>query len=63
MSEADVNAILLATTPNIGFYLGVTALAILAPRIAAFGYLAIGIVSVLRERGDETVPPPAAETA
>ena len=32
MSEKEINAIALATTPNIGFYVGVIVLAILAPR-------------------------------
>jgi len=59
VTDAEVNAIMLAATPNIGFYVGVTALAIVAPRVAAFGYLAIAILSVLRVRGDE----PAAEPA
>ena len=58
----EVNAILLATTPNIGFYVGVIVLAVFAPRVAAFGFLVIAILGVLRERGDEPVPP-AAEPA
>ena len=53
VGDDEVNAILLATSPNIGFYVGFTALAIIAPRIAAFGYLGIAIVGVLRARGDE----------
>ena len=32
VSEQDINAILLAATPNLGFYLGVIVLAIVAPR-------------------------------
>jgi hypothetical protein len=43
----------------IGFYVGVTALALVPPEVAAFGYLAIAIVALLRARGDEapsTVP-------
>jgi hypothetical protein len=31
-------------------------LAIIAPRVAARGYLAIAIVAVLRARGDEVAP-------
>jgi predicted permease len=58
----QVNAILLATTPNIGFYVGVIVLAVFAPRVAAFGFLVIAIAAVLRERGDEPAPP-AAEPA
>jgi hypothetical protein len=40
-------------TPSIGSYVGATALAIAAPRIAAFGYLVIAVISVLCARGDE----------
>ena len=62
VSEEDINAILRATTPNIGFYIGVTALAIVAPRAAAFGYLLIAIFAVLRTHGDGASPS-AAESA
>jgi hypothetical protein len=55
----EVNAILFATTPNIGFYVAVIALAVFARRVAAFGFLVIAIVGVLRERGDEPAPPAA----
>lgn len=53
VTEQELNEILLATTPSIGFYIGFTALAILAPRAAAFGFLVVGGISVLRARGDE----------
>ena len=56
VSEKEISAIVLATTPNIGFYVGVIVLAIIAPYVAAFGYLLIAIVSVLRARGDEAAP-------
>jgi len=54
-----VNAILLPTSPNVGFYAGALALAIVAPRIAAFGYLLVAVVWVLRARGDETAAAPS----
>ena len=38
VSEQEINAMLVATTPNLGFYVGVIVLAIFAPRVAAFGY-------------------------
>ena len=57
VSDEEVSAILLASSPSIGFYGGTIALAIVAPRVAAFGYLLIAVVVVLRVRGDE----PAAE--
>jgi uncharacterized membrane protein len=59
VSEKEITAIALATTPNIGLYVGMIALALVAPRIAVFGYLAIAIVALLRTRGDSA----AARTA
>jgi uncharacterized membrane protein len=56
VTDEEVNAILVAATPSIGFYVGATALAIVAPRIAAFGYLVIAVVGVLRAHGDEVAP-------
>jgi uncharacterized membrane protein len=53
VSEAEARAILVAATPNIGFYVAATVLAIIAPKVAAIGYLAIAIAVVLRARGDE----------
>jgi uncharacterized membrane protein len=53
VGEAEVTAILVAATPNIGFYAAVVVLAIFAPKIAAVGYLVIAVVGVLRARGDE----------
>jgi uncharacterized membrane protein len=37
VSETDVQAIIVAASPNLGLYIGATALALLAPRIAALG--------------------------
>jgi hypothetical protein len=37
-------------TPGIGFYVLVFALAIVAPHVAAFGYLAIAILAVVTPR-------------
>ena len=52
MSEKEISAIALSTTPNIGFYVGVMVLAVFVPRVAVFGYLVIAIVALLRMRGD-----------
>ncbi len=57
VTDDEVNAILKAATPSIGFYAGATAVAIVAPRVAAFGYLAIALLGVLRARGDEEPTP------
>ena len=56
MSEREFNVIALAATPSLAFYLGVIAVAIVAPRVAAFGYLVVAVVAVLRTRGDKTQP-------
>ena len=40
-------------SPNIGFYVGVIALALLLPKVAVFGYLVIAIAAVWHARGDE----------
>jgi hypothetical protein len=56
VSEKEFNAIARATTPSLGLYVAVIVLAILAPKIAAFGYLVIAVVAVLRARGDDTPP-------
>jgi uncharacterized membrane protein len=56
VSEQEINAILVASTPTLGFYVGVIVLAIFAPRVAAFGFLVIAIIAVLRARGDQTKP-------
>jgi uncharacterized membrane protein len=59
VTDDEVKALLLATSPNIGFYAGVIALAIVAPVVAAFGYLLIAVVGVMRVRGDEAAAEPA----
>jgi TMEM175 potassium channel family protein len=59
VTDEEVNAILLAATPSIAFYVGAGAVAIVAPRVAAFGYLVIAVVGVLRARGDEMTAAPA----
>jgi uncharacterized membrane protein len=59
VSDAEVQAIGRAATPNIGFYLIVIALAILAPKVAAFGYLVVALVAVARARSDTAIEQPA----
>jgi TMEM175 potassium channel family protein len=58
VSEKEVDRIARATTPSLGFYAAVILLAFIAPKVAAFGYLVIAIVALLRARG-ESVPTPA----
>jgi uncharacterized membrane protein len=57
VSQKEVTAIARATTPNLGFYIVVIVLAFIAPTVAAFGYLVIAIVAVLRSRGDSAPTP------
>jgi len=52
VTPAEVNAYRNVTRPNVGFYLAMIAIAVLVPKGAAFGFLVIAIVSVLRVRGD-----------
>jgi len=52
VSDNEVKAIALVTTPSIGFYAAMIALAFFAPRVAIFGYLVISIIALLRMRGD-----------
>jgi uncharacterized membrane protein len=59
VTDDEVKAILVASSPSLGFYGGAIALAIVAPRAAAFGYLLIAVLGVLRVRGDEVVAEPA----
>jgi len=61
VSEHEISAILVASTPNLGFYVGVIILAVFAPQVAAFGFLVIAIVAVLRVRGEQTTPPATAK--
>jgi TMEM175 potassium channel family protein len=56
VSDEEVRAILVAVSPNVAFYAAATAVAIVTPKVAAFGYLAIALLAVLRARGDERQP-------
>jgi TMEM175 potassium channel family protein len=63
VSEKEVDAITRAATPNLAFYLAVIVLAFIAPKVAAFGYLVIAIVALVRARGDSTPTPTTPEAA
>ncbi|HEX3330612.1 MAG TPA: TMEM175 family protein [Gaiellales bacterium] len=56
VSAQDMRSLVRAVQPNAGFYVGFTFLAGVAPRIAAFGFLASSIAAVLRTRGDSGAP-------
>jgi uncharacterized membrane protein len=53
VTEGELRSILVASSPNIAFYVVATVLAIVAPHVAAVGYLLIAIVAVVRVQGDE----------
>jgi hypothetical protein len=59
VTDREVTAILAATSPNLAFYVGATALAVVLPRVAAVGYLVIAVVAILRARGDSRAAEPA----
>ena len=54
VTDEEVAAITVLTAPSMGFYVGVVLLALIAPRVAAFGYLAIAVIALFRARGDST---------
>ncbi|MEA2149082.1 MAG: potassium channel family protein [Solirubrobacteraceae bacterium] len=54
VTEDEVRAITRLTTPNLGFYVVVVAVAFVAPQSAAFGYLLIAVIGVFRQHGDLT---------
>jgi uncharacterized membrane protein len=50
VADDEVVAIRRAATPDLAFYAGVIVLAIVAPEVAAVGYLGIALVAVMRTR-------------
>ena len=57
VTDDEITAITLATTPSIGFYVLVVLLALIAPQVAAFGYLLIAVIAVFRQHGDRRPAP------
>jgi uncharacterized membrane protein len=57
VGDDEAAAILRATTPSLGFYGALIAFAIVAPQVAAVGYLVVAVIAVLRARGDTLVAP------
>jgi TMEM175 potassium channel family protein len=52
----EVVALAAGSSPNLGFYVVVLALAFLSPKVAAFGFLAIGVFAILRVRSPDRHP-------
>ena len=48
----EVVALAKQASPNLGFYVVMLALALLLPKVAAFGFLAIAVLAIVRVRGD-----------
>jgi uncharacterized membrane protein len=53
ISDQEISAVLRVASPNLGFYVTATILALFAPRAAVFAYLIIAVMVVLRAHGDE----------
>jgi uncharacterized membrane protein len=58
VDQAEVDAILVETTPSVGFYVVATIVAIVLPYVAAVGYLLIAIFLVVRSGGDQPARTP-----
>ena len=56
VTDQEVGEILRRATPSLAFYGGFILLALLAPRVAAIGYLVVAIGNLLQIRGDEESP-------
>ena len=57
VDDLEIQRILRATTPNLGFYVIAMLLAIVAPQVAAFGYLLLAILLVLPTTGTDLLAP------
>jgi uncharacterized membrane protein len=53
VDEREVRVLVQANAPDVGFYVVALIAAIVAPRVAAFGFLVISIVLVARAHGSE----------
>ncbi len=58
VTDADMAAIGRASTPSVGFYVIGTAVAVLAPRVAAIAFLVIALIAVARVRSDTAAEEP-----
>lgn len=54
VTDEEVESITKVVTPNIGFYLLIILLGLVAPQVAAVGFLVIAVVTVFRQRGDHS---------
>ena len=54
VTDEEVDRISKAVTPSAGFYVPVILLALVAPQVAAVGFLLIAVTTVFRQRGDRS---------
>ena len=52
VSDAEVDQITRESTPSLGFYAAIVGVALVAPRVAAVGYLVMALLLIFRSRGD-----------
>ena len=50
--QDELHALTRSTAPSLAFYGGILVLAVLAPQVAAFGFLAIAVLALVRARGE-----------
>jgi uncharacterized membrane protein len=62
VSAEEIQDISRESTPNMAFYAAILLIAIVAPQIAVFGYLAIAIIGLFRSRGDFVPGPKSTRT-
>jgi uncharacterized membrane protein len=62
-SDQEISAVTRGATPNTAFFLGALVLAVIVPKVAAFGYLAIAVLAVFRAPGGETTGAAPAQDA
>jgi uncharacterized membrane protein len=55
----EVVALAAQVSPNLAFYIVVLLLALLSPKVAAFGFLVVAVVATLRLGGDRGPAPPS----
>jgi uncharacterized membrane protein len=63
ISQREISAVTRIAAPSIGLHLGATGLAIVAPRVSAFLYLAIAVIGVFRARSGEALQAAAPASA
>ena len=48
----EIHAVAVRTAPSLAFYTAILVLALVAPQVAAFGFLAVAVLALLRARGE-----------